>query len=119
LFVASVDVANLNAEVGDAPLAEYFPRLVPPTPWRCDMWPATSASGLAKDFIERNLVLPPVVELGRPRALVVGDVLRGFKRAIVLQVRGDAGRPEAAKAVRITWSRSFSADRCCETSLKA
>jgi len=25
---------------------------------------------------------------------VVGDVLRGFKRALVLQVRGDAGRPE-------------------------
>ena len=25
---------------------------------------------------------------------MVGDVLRGFKRALVLQVRGDAGRPE-------------------------
>jgi hypothetical protein len=25
---------------------------------------------------------------------VVGDVLRGFERALVLQVRGDAGRPE-------------------------
>jgi hypothetical protein len=25
---------------------------------------------------------------------VVGDVLRGFKRVLVLQVRGDAGRPE-------------------------
>jgi hypothetical protein len=29
LFVASEDVADLNAEVGDAPLAEYFSRLVP------------------------------------------------------------------------------------------
>ena len=25
---------------------------------------------------------------------MVGDVLRGFKRTVVLQVRGDAGRPE-------------------------
>ena len=25
---------------------------------------------------------------------MVGDVLRGFKRALVLQVRGDAGCPE-------------------------
>ncbi len=29
LLVASEDVADLNAEVGDAPLAEYFSRLVP------------------------------------------------------------------------------------------
>jgi hypothetical protein len=29
LFVAGADVADLNAEVGDAPLAEYFSRLVP------------------------------------------------------------------------------------------
>ncbi len=29
LFVASEDVADLNAEVGDAPLAQYFSRLVP------------------------------------------------------------------------------------------
>ena len=29
LFVASEDVADLNAEVGDAPLAEYFSRFVP------------------------------------------------------------------------------------------
>ena len=29
LFVGSEDVAELNAEVGDAPLAEYFSRLVP------------------------------------------------------------------------------------------
>jgi len=41
-------------------------------------------------FIERNLVLPPVVELGRPRALVVSDVLRGFKLAVILRVFGDA-----------------------------
>ena len=46
------------------------------------------------DLVKLNLVLPAVVELGRARRLVVGDVLRGFKRALVLQVRGDAGRPE-------------------------
>ena len=46
------------------------------------------------DLIERNLVLPPVVELRGPRALVICDVLRSFQRALVLQVRGDAGRPE-------------------------
>ena len=41
-------------------------------------------------FVERNLVLPPVVELRGSRALVVGDVLRGFKRTLVLQIRSDA-----------------------------
>jgi len=39
-------------------------------------------------------MLPSVVELGRSRALVVGDVLRGFKRTLILQVRGDPGCPE-------------------------
>jgi len=42
------------------------------------------------DLVERNLILAAVVELRCPRALVVGDVLRGFKRALVLPVRGDA-----------------------------
>ena len=37
-----------------------------------------------------NLVLPPVVELRGPGAFVVGDMLRCFQRALVLQVRGDA-----------------------------
>ena len=46
-------------------------------------------------LIERNLVLPSVVELRRPRALVIGDVLCGFQRAVVLQVRSDAGCPES------------------------
>lgn len=49
----------------------------------------------ALDLVEGNLVLPPVVELRGPGAFVVGDVLRGFKRSLVLQVRGDAGRPES------------------------
>jgi hypothetical protein len=47
----------------------------------------------ALHLIGRNLILSPVVELGRPRRLVAGDVVRGFKRAVVLQVRGDASRP--------------------------
>ena len=46
------------------------------------------------DFIQSNLVLPTVVELRRARRLVVGDVLRGFERALVLQVGGNTGRPE-------------------------
>ncbi len=45
-------------------------------------------------FIERNLILAPVVELRRSRRLVVGEVLHHFKLAAVLQVRGDAGRAE-------------------------
>jgi hypothetical protein len=43
-FVASEDVAELNAEVGRAPLAEYFSRLVPQA-MRCDTWRAMSAGG--------------------------------------------------------------------------
>jgi len=45
-------------------------------------------------FIERNLILASVVELCRPRRLMVGDVLRDFELAAVLQVRGDAAGPE-------------------------
>ena len=45
------------------------------------------------DLIEGNLILPSVVELGRPRVLVVRDVLRDFELAAVFQIRGDAGRP--------------------------
>ena len=45
-------------------------------------------------FIERNLVLPAVVKLRRARAFVVGDVLRDFELAAVLQVRGDRGSAE-------------------------
>jgi hypothetical protein len=39
------------------------------------------------DLVERNLILSPVVELRRAGRLVVGDVLRCFKRSLVLQVR--------------------------------
>ena len=39
-------------------------------------------------------LLPPVVELGGPWRLVVGDVLGRLERAAVLQVGGDAGGAE-------------------------
>src|SRR5271169_505395 len=47
------------------------------------------------NLIEGSLILPAVVKLRRPRRLVVGDVLRRFEGALVLQVRGDAGRAES------------------------
>lgn len=47
-------------------------------------------------LIERNLVLAAIVELCRLGAFVVGDVLRDFELAAVLQVRGDAGVGRAA-----------------------
>ena len=39
-------------------------------------------------------ILAPVVELRGPGAFVVGDVLRGFERAVVFQVRGYASSAE-------------------------
>ena len=50
------------------------------------------------DLVQRNFILPAVVELRRPGRLVIGDVLRGFEGALVLQVRGDAGRAEGVVA---------------------
>jgi hypothetical protein len=41
-----------------------------------------------------RLVLSPVVEFGRPRRFMVGDLLRHFQLAAVLQIRRDAGRAE-------------------------
>ena len=49
-------------------------------------------------FVQRNLLLPPVVELGGPWGLVVGDVLGRLERAAVLQVGGDAGGAEGMVA---------------------
>jgi len=45
-------------------------------------------------LIERNLILSPVVEFGCPRRFMVGDLLRHFQLAAVLQIRRDAGRAE-------------------------
>jgi hypothetical protein len=48
----------------------------------------------ALDLVERNLVLPTVVELGRPRRFMVSDLLRYFQLPAVPQIGRDAGRPE-------------------------
>jgi hypothetical protein len=42
--------------------------------------------------------MPAIVELGCVRGLVVGDVLRVFEHALVLEVCGDAGRAEGIAA---------------------
>jgi hypothetical protein len=36
------------------------------------------------DFVERNLIIAAVIELGCPRRLVVSDLLRHFQLAAVL-----------------------------------
>jgi hypothetical protein len=46
------------------------------------------------NFVERNLVLSPVIELGRPRRFVVSDLLSHFQFSAVLQIRRNAGRAE-------------------------
>jgi hypothetical protein len=42
----------------------------------------------------RNLVLSAVIKLGCPRRFMVGDLLRHFQLASVLQIRRDTGRAE-------------------------
>ena len=42
------------------------------------------------DLIERDLVTPAVVELGRPRAFVRGHLLDMFEQPAVLEIDGDA-----------------------------
>lgn len=54
----------------------------------------------AFDLVEGELVLPPVVELGRLRRLVVGHHLGLLQRPAVEQVVRDPGRPEAVTADR-------------------
>jgi hypothetical protein len=46
------------------------------------------------DFVERNLILSAVIELGCPRRFVVSDLLSNFEFAAVLQIRRDPGRAE-------------------------
>jgi hypothetical protein len=43
------------------------------------------------------LILPSVVEFGRARRLVAGDVLRGFESSFVLQICGD---PQGTRPVK-------------------
>jgi len=51
-------------------------------------------------LVERNLILPAIVKLSRARTFVVGDVLRDFELAAVLQICGDAGRAESVVSGR-------------------
>jgi len=60
------------------------------------------------DFIERNLVLSPIIKLGCPWRFVVRDLLRNFQLTAVLQIRRDTGRAEGV----ITNPR-FDAGRFC------
>ena len=49
-------------------------------------------------LVERDFVRAPVVEPGGARGGVVGERLRVFEGALVLQIGGDAGRPEGVVA---------------------
>ena len=44
------------------------------------------SDGHSLDLIERNLILPSVLKLRRPRRFMIGDMLRHFKVTAVLQV---------------------------------
>lgn len=46
------------------------------------------------DFVERNAILPSIVEPRRPRALVIRHLLRDFELAAIPQVFRDPGRPK-------------------------
>src|SRR6202011_3956663 len=46
-------------------------------------------------LVERNLVLSAVIKLVCPRRFMVGDLLRDFEFAAVLQIRRNAGRTES------------------------
>jgi hypothetical protein len=50
------------------------------------------------NFIEGYLVLPPVIEAGRPRAFVIGHRLRNLRLPAVAQVLGDSCCPEGVTA---------------------
>ena len=50
------------------------------------------------DLVERDPVVRAVVKLGRLRRLVRGDLLRLLDGAAVLEIGGDARRPEGVAA---------------------
>jgi hypothetical protein len=50
------------------------------------------------DLIERNFIAPPVVESCRPRRLMGCHLLRNFQPPPILEIGGDAGRPEGMAA---------------------
>ena len=47
------------------------------------------------DLVERNLILSAVIKFRCPRRFMVGDLLRDFEFAAVLQIRRNAGRAES------------------------
>jgi hypothetical protein len=80
----------------------------------------TASSALNPDplhLVQADVVLPPIVELGRARAGVVGHGRGILQRAAVLQVGGDAGGPEGviadpgAKARRPLFTRLYTKSR--------
>src|SRR5271154_531390 len=58
----------------------------------------TESQNNALDLIERDLVVAPIVELGRACALVCCHLLGVFEQAAIKQIDGDAGGPEAVAA---------------------
>ena len=60
------------------------------------------------DFIERELVIPPIIAAGGAGALVVRHLLRDFELAAVAQVFGDPRRAE-----RVTPDFCFDAGILC------
>src|SRR6266851_444671 len=50
------------------------------------------------DFVEGNLILGAIVQLGRARRFVRRDLLRMLERSAVLNVGRDAGRAECVTA---------------------
>jgi len=50
------------------------------------------------DFIERNLILGPIIEFRGAGRLVRGDLLSMFEGATVLQISGNPGRSECMAA---------------------
>ena len=59
---------------------------------------AKGLNGDSRYFVQRDLLLAAVVEHGGAGKLVVGDVLRRFQGAVVLEVGGDAGGAEGVVA---------------------
>ena len=49
-------------------------------------------------LIQGNLILAAIIQFGRARRLVIGNLLRDFERAAVFEVRGDAGGAERVVA---------------------
>ena len=50
------------------------------------------------NLIERDLVVAPIIELGRARALMRGHLLRMFEQPAIREIDRDAGGPEGVAA---------------------